>query len=157
VICAQLQYSVFTIFSGVTHDAVVSDVANKFHVPHLSTEMVLETERMERPFSLFLGPSKEDMTKAVETTVKALTKSGGKVVMISHQSSILLSNSLLANLQRNNFNVILEDLMEKDIRPNLVRIRKKKIKTIIVDVGADLVKPFIYQVIVQQVHVISDY
>ena len=53
-ICDQLHYSAFTIFSGVKHDAVVSDVLNKFHVPHLSTEMVSESERKERPFSLFL-------------------------------------------------------------------------------------------------------
>ena len=145
-ICDQLQYSAFTIFSGVKQDAVVSDVLNKFHVPHLSTEMVSETERKERPFSLFLGPSKEDMTKMVEETVKALTQPGGMVGLISHQSSILLSNTLLSNLQHYKLGVMVEDLTEKDIRPNLVRIRKKEVKTIIVDVAADLVKPFIFQV-----------
>eukprot|EP00092_Neocalanus_flemingeri_P016164 GFUD01017495.1.p1 GENE.GFUD01017495.1~~GFUD01017495.1.p1 ORF type:complete len:754 (+),score=290.72 GFUD01017495.1:38-2299(+) len=145
VICAQLQYSVFTIFSGAKHDGVVSDIPNKFHVPHLSTEMVTEKEMKERPFTLYLGPSKEDMTMAVETTVKTLAKTGGKVALISHQTSNLLTSSLLSNLQRDRLDITMEDLVEKDIKPNLVRIRKNNIKTIIVDLAADLVKPFIYQ------------
>ena len=86
------------------------------------------------------------MTKMVEETVKALNQPGGMVGLISHQSSILLSNTLLTNLQHYKLGVMVEDLTEKDIRPNLVRIRKKEVKTIIVDVAADLVKPFIYQV-----------
>ena len=146
VICSHLQYSAFTVFSGVKLDAVVSNVLNKFHVPHLSTEMVKEVEIMERPFSLYLGPSKEDMTMAVETTVKALTRPAEIVALITHETGILLTSSLLTKLQKNRLDVIVEDLVEKDIRPILVRIRKMNIKTIIVDVAADLVKPFIYQV-----------
>ena len=119
---------------------------NKFHVPHFSTEMVTEREMMERPFSLFLGPSKEDMTRAVETTVTAISRPESKVALISHQSSILLTSSLVAALQRERLDVIVEELVDKDIRHTLVRIRKMNIRTIIVDVAADLVKPFIYQV-----------
>ena len=141
-----MEYSVFTIFSVVKHDTVVRDILNRFHVPHFSTEMVTEKEMMERPFSLYMGPSKEDMTRAVETTVTALTRPGEKVALITHQSSILLTSSLLANLQKDRLDVTVEDLVEKDIRPNLVRIRKRNIKMIIVDVAADLVKPFTYQV-----------
>ena len=119
---------------------------NKFHVPHLSTEMVTEREMIERPFSLFLGPSKEDMTRAVEATIKAISKPANKVALISHQSSILLSSSLLADLQREGMNVMVEELVDKDIRHTLVRIRKMNMRTMIVDVAAGLVKPFIYQV-----------
>ena len=86
------------------------------------------------------------MTRAVETTVTALTRPGEKVALITHQSSILLTSSLLANLQKDRLDVTVEDLVEKDIRPNLVRIRKRNIKMIVVDVAADLIKPFIYQV-----------
>ena len=125
---------------------MVRDAVNKFHVPHLSMEMVSEEERKESHFSLFLGPSKEDMTMLVEETVKAITRPYDKVALITHQSSILLSNTLLANLQQHKLIVMVEYLIEKDIRPNLVRIRKMEIKTIIVDVSADLVKPFLYQV-----------
>jgi hypothetical protein len=130
----------------VKHEGVVSDVMNKFHVPHFSTEMVTEREMMERPFSLFLGPSKEDMTRAVETTVTAISRPESKVALINHQSSILLTSSLVAALQRERLDVIVEELVDKDIRHTLVRIRKMNIRTIIVDVAADLVKPFIYQV-----------
>ena len=108
--------------------------------------MVTESEMMERPFSLFLGPSREDMTWAVGTTVKTIARPYSKVALISHQSSILLSASLLASLQEDRLDVIVEDLVETDIRPNLVRIRKMEITTIIVDISSDLVKPFIYQV-----------
>ena len=86
------------------------------------------------------------MTNMVEETVKTLTQPGVMVALISHQSSILLSNTLMSNLQQYKLGVMVEDLTEKDIRPNLVRIRKKEVKTIIVDVAADLVKAFIYQV-----------
>ena len=41
---------------------------------------------------------------------------------------------------------MVEELADKDIRHTLVRIRKMNIRTMIVDVAADLVKPFIYQV-----------
>ena len=117
-----------------------------FHVPHFSTEVVTESEMMERPFTLFLGPSREQMTWAVESTVRVLAQPHSKVALISHQSSVLLSTRLLAGLQRKGLDVMVETLVEKDIRPSLVRIRKKGIRMMIVDISSELVKAFLYQV-----------
>merc|ERR1719244_690488 len=78
-VCLQLQHSAFTIFSGVKQDAVISEVLKTFHVPHFSTEMVTEREMTERPFTLFLGPSREDMTWVIESTVRSVVQPHTKV------------------------------------------------------------------------------
>merc|ERR1719347_711953 len=85
------------------------------------------------------------MTWAVKSTVHSLVQPYSKVALISHQSSILLSTSLVASLQEDRLEVIMENLVEKDIRPNLERLRKKNVKTMIVDISSDLVKAFLYQ------------
>ena len=125
---------------------MISDVVKTFHVPHFSTELVTEREMKERPFTLFLGPSREDLTWAVESTVRSLVKPYNKVALISHESSILLSTSLMASLQGDRLEVMVENLVEKDIRPTLARLRKKGVKTMIVDIASHLVKAFVYQV-----------
>ena len=145
-VCSQLQHSAFTIFSGVKQDAVISDVLKTFHVPHFSTEIVTEREMMERPFTLFLGPSREDMTWMIESTVRAVVQPYSKIALITHQTSALLSTSLLASLQGDKLEVLVEHLVEKDIRPSLARLRMKGVKTMVVDISSSLVKPFLYQV-----------
>ena len=40
-----------------------------------------------------------------------------------------------------------ELLQHTDVRPNLARVRESKARTVIVDIAADLIKPFLYQVI----------
>ena len=40
-----------------------------------------------------------------------------------------------------------ELLQQTDVRPNLARVRESEARTVIVDIAADLIKPFLYQVI----------
>ena len=40
-----------------------------------------------------------------------------------------------------------ELLQHTDVRPNLARVRQSEARTVIVDISAHLIKPFLYQVI----------
>ena len=133
VACTQLQHTAYTIFSDSRHWKTISGVLHKFNVPLLSTELPTRFERETNPFTVFLGPDKEDLTDAVAATVNVVSKK--KIVVITHNSNVLIFDRLIESLQKNGKSVTIEKLEDEDIKPNLVRVRQTNIKCIIVDIS----------------------
>ena len=116
-VCTQLEHSAFTVFSNSKNWKIISGVLNKFQVPLLSVELPTSSEREENPFTVFLGPDKEDLTNAVTETVKKVSQE--RIVVITHNTSVLILDKMMISLQESKKKVIIENLEGQDIRLNL--------------------------------------
>ena len=88
------------------------------------------------------------------------------MALVSHHSGSLDTSGVVASLQQRGHTVTVrgdtitgtpctlhllllqvELLQHTDVRPNLARVRESEARTVIVDISAHLIKPFLYQVI----------
>ena len=87
------------------------------------------------------------------------------MALVSHHSGSLDTSGVVASLQQRGHTVTVrgdtiigtpctlhllplqvELLQHTDVRPNLARVRQSEARTVIVDISAHLIKPFLYQV-----------
>ena len=124
-------------------DSVVTDVLTTWQLPHLSSDLVTRLEAARQPFSLHLGPSREDLTEAVESLVREVAGEEEEVGLVTHHSGLLMVEQLIARLQGGGRSVRLCVLQTKDIRAELRRLRS--LNTIIVDISSPYILPFLQQ------------
>ena len=122
---------------------MVTDVLTTWQLPHLSSDLVTRLEAARQPFSLHLGPSREDLTEAVESLVREVAGEEEEVGLVTHHSGLLMVEQLIARLQGGGRSVRLCVLQTKDIRAELRRLRS--LNTIIVDISSPYILPFLQQ------------
>jgi len=121
--CDQLERSVYSIFSS-TQDIqpIISSLAFQFKIPHFSTQLPSSSRPFSSPFSIYLAPSQWDITEITLET--ALNLGVSKVGLVSHSTtSILETARLVEALQSAGVDVLVLDLAEKDVRPDLAQLR----------------------------------
>ena len=138
-------FAMFVLTWFAQTDSVVPAVLNTWQLPHLSSSLVTGLEAARQPFSLHLGPSREELTEAVESVVREVVGQGEEVAVLTHHSGLLQVEQLLASLQGEAHPVQLSVLQGSDIRPELRRLRRLNTTTIVVDISSSLIKPFLEQ------------
>ena len=121
----------------------MTDVLNTWHLPHFSSHLVTRLEADRQPFTLHLGPTREDLTRAVESVVKEVAGEEEEVAVVTHHTGLLQVEQLISRLQGGGRSVQLSVLQTNDIRPELRRLRS--LNTIIVDISYLFIMPFLQQ------------
>ena len=121
--CDQLERSVYSIFSSTQDiEPIVSSLAFQFKIPHFSTQILSSSKPLSSPFSIYLTPSQWDITEITLQT--ALSLGVRKVGLVSHATtSVLETARLVEGLQSDGVDVLVLDLAEKDVRPDLAQLR----------------------------------
>ena len=150
---------------------IVTDLLNRWHLPHFSAQTVSAYEMDRNPYTIYLGPSKELLMEASIALVKRLSrntsgsKQGGmetpphfktyskggqsskRVGLVTHHTGVLDTAWTLTMLQHLGHETVVELLQSTDVRPHLARMRSHQVDIIIVDMADTLIKPFLYQVL----------
>jgi len=143
VTCSELALSVLAIFSSSsTLNPFISSIASQFNVPHFSS-LPLPASSQD-PFTVYLAPSRDDITDAVLSAILGLKLR--RVGLVFHSvTGVLHTMRLLEMLQSSGLEVEVVDLAGADIRPDLAKLRRRGVYSCIVDIGPDLVNPFLQQ------------
>ena len=121
--CYQLERSVYSIFSSTPDiQPIISSLAFQFKIPHFSTQLPSSSRSFSSPFSIYLAPSHWDITEITLET--ALNLRVSKVGLVSHSTtSILETARLVEALQSAGVDVLVLDLAENDVIPDLAQLR----------------------------------
>jgi len=151
-VCSQLEHSVVSLVTSPgleeADTALVTSLLNRWHLPHFSTQIAPALTQARNPFTVYLGPSTESLVAAtISATKVTMGPRGGqrRVALVTHNSGLLDTDSVVTQLQEDNMTVQIELLQNKDVRPHMKRIREWGAKTIIVDIAVELIKNFLYQ------------
>ena len=84
----------------------------RWQLPHFSTQIAPALTQARQPFTVYLGPSREDMMAAVisvtRLTMERVRRAERRAALVTHHSGLLDSGSVLAKLQEENIDVQVE-------------------------------------------------
>jgi len=158
-VCSQLEHSVVTMLvSGPaypfdTQSTQVTKMLNIWHLPHFSSNIPTKQDIARNPYTIHLGPTKESLLDGLFSIIQRLRENNPDfdqedeaiIGLVTHQSRMFDSSIIVAELQRINFRVIVENLEGKNVKPNLVRLRDSGAKIILVDFDSELILAFLSQ------------
>lgn len=123
VTCVELEQSVLSIFSNSPgFESIIGSLAFKYKIPQFSLDLVSGPTMLQNPFTVYLSPSREDITSGVVGTVLRLGVE--RVGVVTHSATgVLHTSSLVERLQVAGVEVLVVDLADKDVRPELSQLR----------------------------------